>query len=390
MTTATGNRRVASGVRLGIGGFGHEQVYDWKPIERQDVVDLLDHLNGLQRVRVDHNPRTAVMVADEGFAFRPGGGKRAVEIDKNALPGLFDFIKLPDQTAENLPPALRSQAATALLASKDQYEVRIEDGKVVSFGSRSKGDPIRPKPAVSAMEKGAVSKGQGGEWVRAEQLGPGVAHLELMSYRAEPIGYQTSDLGDLLYAGADILVSPPGLTFPEVDGYGLRKVCGNGSCDLAFHRQYRFHGNEGDDVFQWFRQSVRDAVKNVQATADVWRKLHDDAIEPEQRPMVVEALIREAGIPVNGPEAEAIRAMAMKNPPQTGFDAANLMTFATSHFHMGPNMRRRAQQKLARAFGDGALHSLICPACNQRQTRRTRAMMDAPTIDADSSILNPN
>ena len=71
--------RLASDVHLGIGGFGHEQLFARDGLDRKDVVDLLEGLANVRRTRVDHDPRTRVEFADDGSAsFRPGGGKRTL------------------------------------------------------------------------------------------------------------------------------------------------------------------------------------------------------------------------------------------------------------------------------------------------------------------------
>ena len=329
MTTNIG----PSGVPLGIGRFGHQQLFAREGLDRKDVIGLLEGLASVQRTRVDHDPRTQVAFAEDGSAsFRPGGGKRTLTVEKDNVPDLLSFVHFPTATAEQLVPATRGLVATELLRALETYEVRHEGGSITEWVQKPlKAERLKPLSAISWMEQGAGKNG--GQWIRAEAVKPGVAHLEFQSFQAEKLGYvETGKVDDLVYAGADIVLSPPGLAYPEIDTYALQRVCGNGSIDLTAHHSYRYRGSEGDDVYHWFRASVRDAIKNLKGMTEVWNKLRQDVISDEDRPGVIEALIREVGLSPIGPEAKAIRASAMKNPPQNGFDVLNLATQATSHF----------------------------------------------------------
>ena len=382
--------RLASDVHLGIGGFGHEQLFAREGLDRKDVIGLLEGLASVRRTRVDHDPRTRVEFEEDGSAsFRPGAGKRTLTIVKDNVPELLSFVHFPTTTAEQLAPTTRGLVATELLRALETYEVRDEGGAITEWVQKPiKAERLKPLSAISWMEKGAGQ--DGGQWIRAEAVKPGVAHLEFQSFKALELGYvETGKVDDLVYAGADIILSPPGLAFPEIDTYALQRVCGNGSVDLTAHHSYRYRGNEGDDVFHWFRDSVRDAITNLKGMTEVWNKLRQDVISNEDRPGVIEALIREVGLAPHGPEADAIRASAMKNPPQNGFDVLTLATRATSHFTLDPQVRYRAQRRISKMAADATIHAMICPACGNHRSRRRRAVHDQDvTVSAVPAVVN--
>lgn len=378
MTTETSERRIASDVPLGIGRFGHREMFQRSHLDQQDVVDFLDSMRGVNGTRVETDPNTKVRIEGDHATISPGKGKRTVMVEADHLPDLFSFIKLAPETASKLKDTTRNLVATELLRDREAFTMLVEDGKLQGFGKLTKNVPaIRPSVAVNNMQK--ATGHEGGEWVRAEEIRPGVAHLELMSYRAHELGYVgDGKVGDTVYAGADILLSPPGLANPEVDSYTLVRVCGNGSCDIGMHMAYRY-GNDGDDVWGWFRASVRNAIKHSALTVEVMRKLAEDNIEPDQRAPVIEALILEAGFKAGSPEADSIRAKALESDIKNGFDAHQVLTWATSHLNLDGGFRYKAQRKLSQVASDGIIHNMVCPTCHTRQSRKTRGMV----IDVD-------
>ena len=89
-----------------------------------------------------------------------------------------------------------------------------------------------------------------------------------------------------------------------------------------------------------------------------------ERIAPEDRASVLEAMLRSAGI--TGVNAEAVRAHALEEPPETAYDAHNLITWAATHILTEPRRILRARAAMA-TFTSETEHRRVCPVC-----RRTR------------------
>lgn len=86
----------------------------------------------------------------------------------------------------------------------------------------------------------------------------------------------------------------------------------------------------------------------------------ETAIAPEARAHVLEGLIRQAGL--TGTNAATVRARALEAPPETEWEAFNLLTWATSHLLEDARQVARAQLAAARWAGE-TQHRTVCPAC---------------------------
>ncbi|MFH1485748.1 MAG: hypothetical protein ABIH46_06735, partial [Chloroflexota bacterium] len=169
--------------------------------------------------------------------------------------------------------------------------------------------------------------------------------------------------GDMVRAGAMVTFSPINTVMPAVQSYVVRLVCTNGMTSRTVLANYAGGGGEGDDVWQWFRQSVHAAYQSLAEVVNRYREMSQERIPPEHRATMLEELIRQASI--TGKEAEAIRAQAIQAPPHNSYDMMNLITWATSHVVRSPARRQRALDASA-AFASQSEHARRCPLCHSQ------------------------
>lgn len=167
-----------------------------------------------------------------------------------------------------------------------------------------------------------------------------------------------------MQAGALVSFSPINTIKPLVQSFVLRMVCTNGMSSKTVLAEFVDGHGEGDDVWQWFRQSVRAAYQSIGKVVDRYQAMVRERIPADQRAGMLEEILRQAGI--TGKEAEAVRAQAIQDPPRNTYDMMNLITWASSHIIRSPERIQRALNASA-TFTSESQHATICPLC---QTRR--------------------
>ncbi|MBU0777586.1 hypothetical protein KKF82_04950 [Patescibacteria group bacterium] len=323
-------------------------------MNRTEVLEQLEPIMNTQLREVDHNPRTRVMVAPEQVSLRPGGGKRILEVTPGGVMSLVKFSGLPENVAKNIRPETFGMVATELLAHKRRYSVVTKDGAITSFVRRGEYRNINPERALQAIESGV----RGADFHRVLILDNLVAHIEVVGEERQPVSR-----GDLIQAGAMVQFSPIGTIDPLVQAYALRLTCTNGNTHNEVLREFHLSGGgDGDDIWQWFRRSVREAYQAINPIIQRYRGMMDELITPEQRAQVLTAMLREAKI--SGGAADAVRAMAIENPPENRYQMMNLITYASSHLLERPDQVRRAQNTAADYAHEHANH-LECPMCHR-------------------------
>ena len=304
---------------------------------------------------IDHNPRTRVMVAPEHVSLRPGGGKRILEVTPGGVMSLVKLSGLPETVAKNIRPETFGLVATELLASKRRYSVVLKDGAVTNFVRRGEYRDTNPERALQAIEAGV----RGAEFHRVMILDNLIAQIEVVGEERQPVAR-----GDLVQAGAMVQFSPIGTIEPLVQAYALRLACTNGVTHNEVIREFHHHGGggEGDDIWQWFRRSVREAYQTINPIIQRYRSMMDELISPEQPAQVLTAMLHEARI--SGGAAEAVRAMAIENPPENRYQMMNLLSYASSHLLERPDQVRRAQNTVAEYAHEHTDHR-ECPLCHR-------------------------
>ncbi len=322
-------------------------------MNRTEVLERLDPIMNTQLREIDHNPRTRVMVAPENVSLRPGNGKRILEVTPDGVKSLVKFSGLPETVAKNIRPETFGMVATELLAHKRHYSAVLKDGAVTNFVRRGDFRNTNPERVLQAIEAGV----RGVEFHRVMILENLVAHIEVVGEERQPVAR-----GDLVRAGAMVQFSPIGTIQPLIQAYALRLACTNGMSHNDFVRECRPGGGEGDDIWQWFRRSVREAYQAINPIIQRYRGMMDELISPEQRAQVLTAMLREAKI--SGGAADAVRAMAIENPPENRYQMMNLISYASSHLLERPDQVRRAQNTVAEYAHEHTEHR-ECPLCHR-------------------------
>ncbi len=322
-------------------------------MNKEEVLEKLQPMSNVSVRQVEHTPRTRVLVNPEQVVIRPGSGGQLVPLSENGVKALTNFVGMPDKVCKNLSPRLFGEVATELLALKVHYNLLISDEQVLSF-SRAQG--VRNMPVERVLD--TIDKViPDCDFHRVSILGNYSAMLEIAGPKQQAVRR-----GDLVRAGALVSFSPINTIKPLVQSYVLRLACTNGQPSKTVLAEYT--GGEGDDVWQWFRQSVRAAYQSVGNIVNRYREMIQERIPADQRAGMLEELLRQAGI--TGKEAEAVRAQAIQEPPRNAYDMMNLITWASSHIVRSPERIQRTLAASA-AFTSESQHASICPLC---QTRR--------------------
>lgn len=326
-------------------------------------------------LRVQHGKRTKVVYADDGNTpptFRHNS--RSWPLDGTLLWDLASFAGLSAATVKNLSPKTVGLAMTELLAAKGEYAIVLspKTDKPTAFLDTTNIPTVPPDRLVRLIEQRLG--GEGVSFHRALTL-PNMA----LQIEAAGIDEHTVTRGDLVRAGVAVQFSPMGSIAPVVTGFTSRLVCTNGA--VSTDTMSRFTGKsgggngrgngegrnghggsgEGDNVWQWFRQSIMAAYRSIAPIVDQYRLLAGENIDPVDRALVIENMVKEASL--RPEDAATLRQMALLNPPETRWDAFNLLTALTSHRMTDPRRIVRAQRAHA-VFADPTHHA-YCSRCGR-------------------------
>ena len=304
--------------------------------------------------RVGDPSRTRVMVDGKNLAIRAGGGQTR-PVSPDGVPKVLKFMGLPKAVAARLQTRTLQRTATDLLTSSPSFSMVTDpDGQVTDL-VKADMPPLPIDRVVRQAEK--VIKGL--DFHRIHVLEPHVVRLECVGTEERPVRK-----GDLVKAGALLHFSPLGTVEPMIQSYGLRMWCSNGAVAEevieTYKRQRGGGGGEGDELWQWFRESIRQAYGSIGQVVNRYQALGAQRIAPRERAMALEGLLHQAGI--QGEMADAVRARALENPPRNEYDLLNLLTHATSHILENPRDIARAQG-VAAEFTSEDQHRRRCPTC---------------------------
>ena len=330
-------------------------------MDRVEVLERLEPVTNTQVRTVNHDDRTRIEVTPEMVTIRPNRGARTLEMTKGAVQSMGTFLGLPPTLAAKLRPETFGAVSTELLGHKRQYALVIKENAVTQVTKRGHFNSLNPERVLKQIE-GAIPNV---EWHRVLILDNLAASIEMIGENRTAVRS-----GDLVRAGAQVIFSPIGTVDPMVQSYAMRLVCTNGMTDNTILREFHFAGgggdsgggtNEGDNVWQWFRRSVKDAYSALEPIVNRYRQMLDEQVEPADRAGILTAMLRAAKI--TGKAAEAIRAMALENPPENSYDMMNLITYASSHLLESPVQARRAQIASA-SYANEETHRRVCPVCH--------------------------
>jgi hypothetical protein len=323
-------------------------------MNRIEVMEKLQPICQTTVRQVEHSPRTRVVVQPDRVILRPGSGGRLIPLGEDGVRAMASFIGMPRAMCRNLRPDLFGKVATELLSRKERYNLLIDDGEIRDFAGYHGVHNLPAERVVSTIEQAI----RGAEFHRVTILGNYSAMLEVVGDQRQAVRR-----GDLVRAGAIVTFSPIGTVRPLVQSYVLRLACTNGMTSKTVLAEYH-SGGEGDNIWQWFRQSVQSACQALGEIVNRYQEMTRERIPADQRAAMLEALLKEAKI--SGEDAEAVRARAMEEPPRNTYDLLNLVTWASSHVIRKPHRIQRTLDTAA-SFTAEQEHARICPVCHARR-----------------------
>lgn len=323
-------------------------------MNRAEVLEQMAPIMDLRVRDVEHGVHTRINVTPDMITFRPGAG-RTYQLTPEGEKSLASFAGYPQNLRSHLSPGTMARVATELLERQRDYTMLLQDDVVTGFSKRARVSGISPERVVRTIERGIRGNV---DFHRVLLLLNHAVQLEVVGERQRPVM-----AGDLVQAGAMVAFSPIGSIEPLVQAYVLRLACTNGVTSTEILREFHF-GGEGDDIWHFFRESVRDAYRAVDRITARWRQMAREEVSPPDRAMVLEAMLKEAGI--GKEDAEVVRAWALEEPPQTAYDVMNLITRASSHLLQDARQVVRAQHA-AGSFAQESSHRRICPLCRRNR-----------------------
>lgn len=324
-------------------------------MKRAEVLEKLESICHTTARQMEHTPQTRVLVEPGQVTIRPGNGGHLVPFSENGVKALTNFVGLPHKVCQVLSPDLFGKVATELLGRKERYNLLLDGGQVQNFVDYRGVRNLPVERVLSAIEQAMPEC----DYHRVSILDHYSASLEIVGPRQEAVRR-----GDIVQAGALVNFSPINIIKPLVQSYVLRLTCTNGQTSRTVLAEFTGGGGEGDDIWQWFRQSVRAAYQSVGDIVNRYREMIQERIPPEQRAGILEELLRRAGI--TGKEAEAVRAQAIQQAPRNAYDMMNLITWASSHIIKSPERIQRALNASA-TFVSESEHASVCPLCHTRR-----------------------
>lgn len=315
------------------------------------VLERLEPLTNMQVRQVEHQPKTRVVVTPDMVILKPGSGGRSIPMSENGVKAMATFIGMPTSMGQRLSPDTFGKVATELLSRKERYNLLLDEGQISDFANYHGLRTINPERLVSIIDRTIPDV----NFHRVTLMENHSAQIEVIGDKRQPVAR-----GDLIQAGTMITFSPINTIKPAVQSYVLRLACTNGATSNNIVREYGA-GGEGDDIWQWFRESIKGAYGALGGIVNRYQQMMDEKIPAAQRAMMLEALLKEAKI--SGDDADAVRAQALAQPPRNTYELVNLITWASSHVIREPGRIRQALTAAA-TFTDETEHRRICPVCH--------------------------
>jgi hypothetical protein len=324
-------------------------------MDKKAVLEKLEPISHVSTRPVTHTARTRVLVQPGQVVIRPGSGGQLVPVSENGVKAMTNFVGLPRAVCQNLSPDLFGKVVTELLGRKERYNLLLDNDEVQNFGDYRGISNLPVDRVLSTIEQGMPNC----EYHRVSILANNSAMLEVIGTKQEAVRR-----GDLIRAGALVSFSPINTIKPLVQSYVLRLSCTNGQTSKTVLAEFTGGHGEGDDVWQFFRQSVRAAYQSMGNIVNRYRNMIKERVPADQRAGMLEELLRQAGI--TGKQAEAVRAQAIQEPPRNTYDMLNLITWASSHIIKSPEKIQRAM-KISATFVSETEHASVCPLCHARR-----------------------
>ena len=302
---------------------------------------------------------TRVVVTPDMISLRPRRGAQLLDVAPAGAKAIVNYAGLPLGIAKVLSPNTFGQVLSEMLEQSGSYSLVLKEGKVTDIIPFGKKTPVLPERLLTVIEKVVPAA----DYNRVDLLPSQVASIEIIGEKHAPVAR-----GEMVRAGVKVNFSPMGTVAPLVQAYALVLACTNGATSNHVLAEFRGGGGrpgggEGDDVWQWFRQSIKAAYGSFEQVVEGYKKLRAENISPQDRAQMLEALLKQAGI--GGKIAEAVRSMAIERPPRNAWELQNLITYASSHLLEAAPAQRA--QKVAADFADEEKHAQTCPLCRRNR-----------------------
>ena len=209
------------------------------------------------------------MVEPGQVIIRPGNGGHLIPVSENGVKEMVKFVGLSLGVCRNLSPDLFGRVATELLSRKERYNLLMDDGQVQTFADFRGMRNLPVERVLSTIEQAIPHC----DYHRVTTPGNHSAMLEIVGSRQTAVRR-----GDLVQAGALINFSPINIIKPMVQSYVLRLSCTNGATSRTVLAEFTGGGGEGDDVWQWFRQSVHAAYQSMGDIVNRYREMTQERI----------------------------------------------------------------------------------------------------------------
>jgi len=328
-------------------------------LNRNAVLDRINPLIDGEVRTIKDTAGTRVTVTPDMVTLRPRKGANLIEVSKEGAQSMVNFVGLPLKVAKEISPNTFGLVLTELLEHTGKYSLILKEDRVTNVIPYGAQTTVRPERLLDIIEK----------TMKVHDYNRVLTVPDTKAATIEIVGPDTKPVarGDLVRAGVKVVFSPMGTVFPAVQSYALVLNCTNGATTnnvLAEFKHYRGGGGEGDEIWQFFRQSIRKAYGSFSQVVNGFQKLLHERVSDRDRAAMLEALIIRAKI--NPEVAKAVKAMAIERPPRNAWEMVNLITYASSHLLEAPKQVATAQ-KVAADFADEAMHAKTCPLC--RKTR---------------------
>ncbi|MDD3984187.1 MAG: hypothetical protein PHU54_09700 [Candidatus Omnitrophica bacterium] len=348
-----------------------------EPMTRDEVLKRLEPISGTKMKAVETTPRTKVSFTPDAIILQPGSGGKLVPISKEGLTSLANYVGVSTQMITRLNDNTASTVLSELLQKKGSYVYHTKDDTVLSFYPDTKRIFVPVDRVVATIEKAVPDAA----YIRTMVDENNVVYIEMMGERRAPVNGSLLQ-NDIIAGGAFVAFSPMGTIKPVVRSYCLRVACTNGMITPVKAFGFEFGGNDGDSVWQWFRDSIRKAYQSVTKIAGDFSAMTAEKIQPSDRAALLESMMHQAGI--KDEIADALRAQAIERPPESSWDMTNLISFGTSHLMNDEKPKRllKAMNSISGYIG-GARHNRECPMCH----RSGRIVKHEPR--SDEVVINP-
>ncbi|MBA7626044.1 hypothetical protein ES703_33482 [subsurface metagenome] len=325
-------------------------------MNKTEALERLAPISEVTSRRIEHDANTRVVKEPDQVILRPGRHRPVMTLAPEGIDSMAKFTGITTRVADTFSADTFGRALSELLARRGAYNVIVRNNAITEFTPAGR-EGINPGRLMTALERAIPGDGPA-DFNRVIIRGEDQATVDVSGHRTVAVV-----ANDIINAGVSVTFSSLGSLAPTVQSYAIRQWCLNGATSDHVLETFRGHGGgEGDDMWQWFRESVRRAYQSISGIGRQYQRMVEENVTPENRAAMLDALLIEAGI--KDDLAAAVRARALAQPPENAYDLHNLVTYATTHDMTEPHEIDRAR-RATRLYASATEHARICPACHQ-------------------------